>query len=158
MARRRNVPKEGTMWAWSDLYNGGESTETKDGRKLISSRTIIPRGSEVSQSDLGVEDDYWEHLKATGSVRPYPLPDGYLNDEGNPTDDALGMSPVSFVLEQRKREMEEAESDAEAESVEDMIVRSSVVGSQIFGPNPEEILMGVPTEEGVEEVAEESTK
>ncbi len=154
MARRRNAPKEGTMWAWTDIHNGGESTETKDGRRLISSRNIIARGSEVSQSDLDVDDATWEHLKATGSVRPYPFPDGYFNDDGSPTDDAIGMSPVTFVLEQRRRELEAAESDAEAETPEDMIVRSSVVGSQIFGPSPEEVLMGVQPEEGVEEVEE----
>jgi hypothetical protein len=146
MARRRNAPKEGKMFAWTDIHNGGESEETKTGRRIIHSRNIIARGSEVSQSDLDVSDAEWEHLKATGSVRAYPLPDGYEGDE------AEGQSPVTFVLEQRKREMEAAESDAEAESVEDMIVRSSVVGTQIFGQDPEEVLMGVELEEGVEEV------
>ena len=150
MARQRRAPRrrasKDTMYAWSDLYNGGESSETKLGRKIIHSRNIIARGDVVSQSDLDASDELWQHLQDTGSIRNYPLPDGYEGDA------AEGQSPVTFVLEKHKAEMEAAEADAAAESIEDRIVRASVVGTQIFGPQPEDVLLGAELPEGVEEV------
>lgn len=147
-ARRKPARRSGTFYAWSDLYNGGESTELKTGRKIIHSRNIIARGDEVTQADLDVDDDYWDHLVKTGSVRDYPFPEGYNQD--------IGMSPVTFVLEEHRRKLEEAELSAEAESAEDILLRASVVGTQIFGPAPEEVLMGVALPEGVEEPTEET--
>lgn len=69
----------GTHYAWSDLYNGGESVTRRNANgsevRLIQSRNIINRGEEVSQGDLGVSDEEWAALIHTGSVRPYPVPD-----------------------------------------------------------------------------------
>lgn len=71
-------------YAWSDLYNGGESVERKNANgstvRIIESRNIIERGTKVSQSDLKVSDDDWDHLIASGSVRAYPLPEGADGD------------------------------------------------------------------------------
>ncbi len=78
MARPRT--KDDTYYAWSDLYNGGESVERKNANgttvRIVESRNIIERGTEVGQSDLDVSDEHWAHLIESGSVRPYPLPEG----------------------------------------------------------------------------------
>jgi hypothetical protein len=153
MPGKRNAPKE-TFFAWSDLYVGGEAEETKLGRRITHSRNIIRRGNEVSEkelSDLGLSEDEWSEWVANGSIRNYPLPDGYEGDV------AQGVSPVTYVIEKARAEMEAAEGDMAAESVEDRLVRSSVVGTQIFGPNPEDVLLGndqALLPEGVEEVEE----
>jgi hypothetical protein len=77
MARPRT---KDTYYAWSDLYNGGESVERTNANgtkvRIVESRNVIARGTEVSQSDIDVSDDEWNHLVESGSVRPYPLPDG----------------------------------------------------------------------------------
>jgi hypothetical protein len=140
------------MYAWSDLYNGGKSEETRLGRKIIHERNVIPRGAKVTKAKLKVEDDEWDALIATGSLREYPLPEGYEGDA------AEGQSPVSFVLEQHKAEMEAAEMEFAAESIEDRIVRASVVGTQVFGPNPEDVLLGAELPDGVEEVDEKEAE
>lgn len=157
MARSRRKPAE-TFTAWSDLYAGGESEETKLGRKIIHSRNIIARGSEVSQADLDVSDEEWQHLIDTGSVRNYPLPSGYHDDDNNPTDAALGQSPVTFVQEALRAQIEEIEEGSAAMSAEDLLVRSAVVGTQIFGPSPEEVMLGVALPEGVEEIEPEEAE
>jgi len=156
MARPRKAAEK--FYAWSDLYCGGESEETRLGRRIIHSRNIISRGSEVSASDVeafGVSEEEFDEWKKNGSVRNYPLPDGYEGDV------ARGMSPVTFVIEKARAELEAAESDIAAESVEDRLVRASVVGTQVFGPNPEDVLLGnddALLPEGVEEVSEEEAK
>lgn len=71
----------GKMYAWTALHNGGEAERMpvaggRSERYVVKSRNIVPAGEEVSQSDLGCDDDYWQHLQDTGSVRPYPFPDG----------------------------------------------------------------------------------
>lgn len=154
MARSRNAPASGSFYAWSDLYCGGESEETRLGRRIIHSRNIIHRGEEVSQGDLeefGVSEEEFEEWKENGSVRDYPLPDGYEGDI------AQGISPVNYVIEKAREELEAAEADFAAESAEDRLVRASVVGTQIFGPNPEDVLLGndqALLPEGVEAVEE----
>jgi hypothetical protein len=154
MARPRNAPsKESTFYAWSDLYCGGESEETRLGRRIIHKRNIIKRGEEVSAGSLaeyGVSEEEFEEWKENGSVRNYPLPEGYEGDI------AQGQSPYTFVMEKAKAELEAAESDIAAESAEDRLVRASVVGTQVFGPNPEDVLLGndqALLPEGVEEVS-----
>lgn len=77
MARPRNKSE---YYAWSDLYNGGESEKRSraNGQEMtvVLSRNVIERGQPVSQADLGVSDEEWESLVEGGSVRDYPLPDG----------------------------------------------------------------------------------
>jgi len=62
------------MYAWSTIYNGGKSKESRDGRKIIMERNIIEPGAEVSKAKLGVSDEDWDALVDGGSVRPYQLP------------------------------------------------------------------------------------
>lgn len=69
------------MYAWTALHNGGEGERMaiaggRSERYVVKSRNITPQGDEVSQSDLDVDDDYWQHLQDIGSVRPYPMPKG----------------------------------------------------------------------------------
>lgn len=152
MARSRRAASKssGKMFAWSNLYNGGESEEVRPGRRVISSRNVIRCGEQVSQSDLDVSDEEWEHLQKTGVVRDYPLPEGF--------DTTAGLSPFSFVMEQRRAEMEAAAEGEGSEKAEDLLIKASVVGTQVFGPDPEEVLMGVELPEGVEAVNEEEAK
>lgn len=80
---------KGKHYAWSDLYNGGEAETIpvaggRAMRTVVKSRNIIKRGEVVTQSDLGVDDEVWDHLCESGSVRPYPLPEG-ANDYVSPT-------------------------------------------------------------------------
>ena len=59
-------------------------------------------------------------------------------------------------MEKAREELEAAEADIAAESAEDRLVRASVVGTQVFGPNPEDVLLGndqALLPEGVEEVS-----
>ena len=136
-----------TMYVWSDLYIGGEANELPSGRKLIKSRNIIARGEEVTLADIQeFDEDFdetaWDALVEGGSIRDYPLPEGY-NNSGT-------MSPYTFILEQRKRELEEAEEGLGSSSVENILLRASVVGTQMHGPSPEEVLLP-----GVEEVPDD---
>lgn len=62
-------------YAWATLYNGGETEEARDGRNLVINRNMVEAGSVVSKKSLGVSDDEWNHLVASGSIRPYPLPE-----------------------------------------------------------------------------------
>ena len=70
----------GTHYAWSDLYNGGETSKRPGPggveRTVVASRNIIARGEKVTQSGLKLDDDAWQALIDSGSVRPYPVPDG----------------------------------------------------------------------------------
>lgn len=76
MARARKK-SDGTWYAWSDLHNGGEFEVHKSAngveRRIVTSRNIIERGSEVSESDF--EEADWTALVEGGSVREYPLPE-----------------------------------------------------------------------------------
>jgi len=78
MARPRNEAK-GDWYAWSDIYNGGETSERPGPggqmRTIVSSRNIIPRGEKVTKAGLKVDDDTWDALVDGGSVRQYPVPD-----------------------------------------------------------------------------------
>lgn len=82
------------MYAWSDLYGGGEIDEIslpKGGTKtVVVSRNIVPRGDAITRAKLGVSEEEWDHLVESGSIRPYPLPEG--------ADDVK--SPTRAVLEQ----------------------------------------------------------
>ena len=69
------------MFAWTTIYNGGKSKEGRDGRKIIMERNIIEPGAEVTKAKLGVSDDEWEALVASGSVRPYQLPSNMRSNE-----------------------------------------------------------------------------
>lgn len=153
MPGRRKAATKEAFYAWSDLYCGGESEETRLGRRIIHKRNVVKRGEEVSADSLeefGVSEEEFEEWKENGSVRNYPLPDGYEGDI------AQGMSPYTFVVEKAREELEAAEADIAAESAEDRLVRASVVGTQVFGPNPEDVLLGndqALLPEGVEEVS-----
>lgn len=147
MARPRKAAEK--LYAWSNLHIGGESTETRLGRKIVSKNNIVTAGSEFDASEYDVTEEEVQEWKDLGVLRTYPHPEGY---EGDVT---LGMSPYTFVVEQAKAEIEAAEDDAAAESVEDRLLRASVVGTQTFGPTPEEVLL-VGTPEGVEEPEAES--
>ena len=76
------------FYAWSDIYNGGESKEGRDGRKIIMSRNVTEAGSEVTQAKLGLNKEQWDGLIANGSVRSYPLP----------KDIRFGESPADAVI------------------------------------------------------------
>jgi hypothetical protein len=71
--------KKSGFFAWSDLYGGGEVGEVErfDGTKksVVLSRNITRRGESVSQADLKVSDEEWDHLIESGSIRPYPVPE-----------------------------------------------------------------------------------
>lgn len=139
----RRKAAESKLYAWSNLHLGGESEETRLGRKIVTKQNIVEAGSEFDPGEYDVTDEEVQEWKDQGVLREYPHPDGYEGDV------ALGMSPYTYVVEQARAELEASESDFAAESPEDRLVRASVVGSQVFGPNPEEVLMGTP--EGVEE-------
>ena len=78
-------------YAWSELRNGGTSTERKNANgstiRVIESRNIIQPGEVVTQKGLGVDDAGWDALVAGGSVRNYPLPAG--TEEGLSPHDAV---------------------------------------------------------------------
>lgn len=68
-----------TYYAWSDLMFGGETEkrDRADGRsyKVVLSRNVKRRGEKVTAKELGLDSDEFDALVASGSVRPYPLPD-----------------------------------------------------------------------------------
>jgi hypothetical protein len=71
----------GKMYAWTELRNGGEAERIlvaggRGERFVVKSRNIVKQGEEVSQSDLGVDDETWQSWIDGGSVRPYPMPTG----------------------------------------------------------------------------------
>lgn len=71
--------KKSGFYAWGNLSNGGEIGEVEryDGtkKKIVLSRNIIARGESVTQAELKVSDEEWDHLIESGSVRPYPVPE-----------------------------------------------------------------------------------
>lgn len=77
-----------TYYAWSDLWNGGETKEVKKpggvSHNVVSKRNIVKRGEKVTQKNLGVNDEEWEHLVESGSIRAYPVPEG-ANERISPT-------------------------------------------------------------------------
>lgn len=77
-----------THYAWSEIRFGGEVDNKKapGGRdvKVVTKRNVVEWGSKVTQKDLGVDKDEWQHLIDTGSVRPYPPPKG-ANENTSPT-------------------------------------------------------------------------
>ena len=72
------------FFVWGTIYNGGKSTEGRDGRKLISERNIVEPGTEVTASKLGLDKDEFQHLVDTGTIRNYPLPKN-MRDGESPT-------------------------------------------------------------------------
>ena len=84
MPRKRS---SGKHYAWSELRNGGEVDEIRSVgnvvRTVVTKRNIVAHGAEVSQSDLGVSDEEWDHLIESGSVRSYPVPEE-ANDSISP--------------------------------------------------------------------------
>ena len=73
--------KKGKMFAWTELRLGGEGKLIDIGggraqRYVIHKRNIVAQGSEVSQSDLGVDDETWDRWVEDGVLRSYPLPEG----------------------------------------------------------------------------------
>ena len=131
MARPRTKSSD-TFYVWSDLYNGGESKERKNANgstvRIIESRNIIPRGEKITQSDLGVSDEEWDNLVSSGSIRPYPLPDGA--DEYTP--------PHRAVLEKIVNE----EGDIDVDRL--MNLGAPSVAALVTLPNP----INPPAEEG----------
>lgn len=75
------------FYAWGTIYNGGESQEAKDGRRLIVKRNIIEPGTEVTKAKLGMSDEEWDEKVEGGSIRPYPLPKNM--EEGESPSDAV---------------------------------------------------------------------
>lgn len=65
------------MYAWSDLYLGGEIKEVKlpagGTRKVVATRNIVKRGESVSKGKFDSDD--WDAFVENGSIRPYPLPE-----------------------------------------------------------------------------------
>ena len=89
-------------YAWSDLYLGGEYTEARDGRRVVTKRNVVAAGTKVSKASLKVSDDgeeralsdaEWDEFVDAGSVRPYPMP--------KMPEDYPG-SPSQFVLEKMR--------------------------------------------------------
>lgn len=76
------------MYAWSDLIAGGKSEDRKtaDGRlrTVVLERNVVRRGEAVTAKDVGASEEEWNHLIESGSVRPYPLPEG-ADDNTSPT-------------------------------------------------------------------------
>lgn len=69
------------MYAWTELRNGGEAERLlvaggRGERFVVKNRNVIKEGEEVSQDDIGVDDETWEHWQEIGSVRSYPKPEG----------------------------------------------------------------------------------
>lgn len=71
------------MYAWTAIHNGGEgemvdvaSAGGRNRRYVIKSRNITPAGAEVTQKDLDVDDETWQHFIDEGIVRDYPYPEG----------------------------------------------------------------------------------
>jgi hypothetical protein len=81
-ARRTRKParKKSGFYAWTDIHNGGETKEVR-GRTLVVDRNMVKLGDPVSQDDLGVTDEEWDHLLEGGSIRDYPLPEGIGENE-----------------------------------------------------------------------------
>jgi hypothetical protein len=127
------------MYAWSDIYLGGESREMKDGRKIVLNRKILQRGEKVTAKQLEISNDEFAELKRKGVVRDYPLPDGL-------TDDYPG-SPIEFVRDQLAAAVEATEESANAES--EMLLRSYTTGSIFALPDDH---AEPPLPSGVEEV------
>lgn len=73
------------MYAWTTIYNGGETEMVRD-RKIIHSRSIIRPGEAVTKSGLKLDDDQWDALVAGGSVRPYKFPDMPADFDGSVSD------------------------------------------------------------------------
>lgn len=81
MARPRQKKEETSeFYAWSNIHYGGEVEErlSPNGavRKIIVSRDVVECGQPVSQGQLGITDEEWEHLIESDVVRTYPLPEG----------------------------------------------------------------------------------
>jgi len=66
-------------YAWSEIHNGGETTEVTlpngGKRQVVKSRNIIAPGEVVVKAKSNLSDEEWDHLVATGSIRPYPYPE-----------------------------------------------------------------------------------
>lgn len=109
-----------TYFAWSTIYNGGESDviETQFGRRrVVKKRNIIQPGEKVSKASLKVEDDVWDNLVATGSVRDYPFPDI--------PDTFLG-SPSDFIMSKLRKGEEDIDQD--------LLMKLAMMSS--VGPHP----------------------
>jgi hypothetical protein len=94
MPGRRKKPK-GDFFAWTDIYNGGETTEVR-GRQIVTKRNMVAQGEAVDQAMLGVSDAEWQGLLDGGSVRDYPLPEGIGENE----------SPNAYVARMQAEKME----------------------------------------------------
>ncbi len=82
---------ETKYYAWSNIQH-----REKDGGKLV---TIKP-GTEVSQTDLGYDDDAWAELLEGGAVRPRPWPKGL--DPDNPNGQSPNEHRLRLLREQRE--------------------------------------------------------
>ena len=67
------------FYAWSNIYNGGEIKEVTTSKgmtqQIVTNRSIIPAGEEVSKGKAGLTDEDWDAMIEGGSIRPYPLPE-----------------------------------------------------------------------------------
>jgi hypothetical protein len=64
-----------TWYAWSNIYNGGETKEDDRlaGGVMVVKRNIIEAGSKVTAKDVGGQEAFDEMVEA-GSIRPYAMP------------------------------------------------------------------------------------
>jgi hypothetical protein len=76
-------------YAWSNIYDGGESKVVRDPsgreRRVIVSRNIIEFGTKVTKTKIG---DGWDSHIANGTIRPYAPPKDLPED----------VSPAQHVL------------------------------------------------------------
>jgi hypothetical protein len=67
------------FYAWSNIYNGGETKEVTTSKGLtqtiVVNRNIIPAGEEITKAKAKMTDEDWDEKIAGGSIRTYPMPD-----------------------------------------------------------------------------------
>lgn len=80
------------MYAWSNFQADWNKEENKWNFRA-------KPGDEVSQSDLGVEDDEWEALIASGAVREQEYPEAVATGE-------YSDSPNKYYIEQMAKAQE----------------------------------------------------
>lgn len=82
-------------YLWSPVQDGGETKlvplPTGGERSVVVKRNVVPVGTKVTQTKLGVEDDLWNQWLDGGVVRTYPYPD---------MPDGSTDSPVVFLQKQ----------------------------------------------------------
>lgn len=91
MARK----KKSKFYAWTDIHNGGETTEVR-GRTIVVDRHMVKCGDPVDKEKFGLSDEEWDAMIEGGSIRDYPLPEGIGENE----------SPSAYVARMQAEKME----------------------------------------------------